>query len=422
MSHTVVIIGGGPAGLMAAEVACAAGADVQLYDGLGSVGRKFLVAGKGGLNLTHSEPADALVARYGARRDEVQRWLRQFDADAVRAWARGLGVETFVGSSGRVFPLDLKAAPLLRGWVRRLHAGGVGFHVRHRWLGWDAAGALRFAHADGERSVRADAVVLALGGGSWPVLGSDAAWLPVLAGRGVAIAPLLPANCGFDVGGSHNGKTGWSEHFAQRHAGHPVKPVIAECSDVHGKRIRQQGEFVVTATGIEGSLVYALSAPLRDAIAVHGAVEIRLDLVPGRDADRLACDLAQPRGRRSLSEHLRRHAGIDGVKAGLLYEVLSKEQLQDAALVAAALKSLPLTLVRARPLDEAISSAGGVRFDALDEGLMLRQIPGVFCAGEMIDWEAPTGGYLLTACFASGHMAGAGAAQWALRRTGSSDE
>ena len=201
MSRKVVIVGGGPAGLMAAEVACAAGADVQLYDGLGSVGRKFLVAGKGGLNLTHSENADAFAARYGARRDEVQGWLAQFDAAAVRAWARELGVETFVGSSGRVFPLDLKAAPLLRGWVRRLHASGVGFHMRHRWLGWDDAGALRFAHADGERRVRADAVVLALGGGSWPVLGSDAAWVPLLAERGIAVAPLVPANCGFDVGG-----------------------------------------------------------------------------------------------------------------------------------------------------------------------------------------------------------------------------
>jgi uncharacterized flavoprotein (TIGR03862 family) len=419
MSHRVAIIGGGPAGLMAAEVARAAGAEVKLYDGLGSVGRKFLVAGKGGLNLTHSENADAFVARYGARRGEVGRWLAQFDAAAVRAWARGLGVETFVGSSGRVFPLDLKAAPLLRGWVRRLRASGVGFHMQHRWLGWDKAGTLRFAHADGERCVRADAVVLALGGGSWPVLGADAAWVPLLGARGVAIAPLLPANCGFDVGGFNTGgfNTGWSEHFAQRHAGHPVKSVIVEWSDADGSVVRRQGEFIVTATGVEGSLIYALSAQLRDAIAVHGATEIRIDLAPGRDAQRLARDLAHPRGSRSLSEHLRRHAGIDGVKAGLLYEVLSKAQLQDSARVAATLKSLPLTLVRPRPIDEAISSAGGVRFEALDEHLMLRNLPGVFCAGEMIDWEAPTGGYLLSACFASGRISGAGAAQWLSMRT-----
>jgi uncharacterized flavoprotein (TIGR03862 family) len=414
----VAIIGGGPAGLMAAEVARAAGADVHLYESLGSVGRKFLVAGKGGLNLTHSEQTPAFVARYGARRKEVERWLAQFDAVAVREWARGLGVETFVGSSGRVFPLDLKAAPLLRGWVRRLHASGVAFHVRHRWLGWDDAGALRFAHAEGERRVRADAVVLALGGGSWPVLGSDAAWVPLLAARGIAIAPLVPANCGFDVRGARTGAhIGWSEHFAQRHAGHPLKPVIIEWTAADGTVIRQQGEFVVTATGIEGSLVYALSAPLRDAIAVQGNTEIRIDLVPGRDAQRLARDLALPRGKRSLSEHLRRHAGIDGVKAGLLYETLSKTQLQDSARVAATLKSLPLALVRPRPIEESISSGGGVRFDALDEHLMLKNLPGVFCAGEMIDWEAPTGGYLLTACFASGHIAGAGAARWVMEKT-----
>lgn len=415
----VAIIGGGPAGLMAAEVARAAGAQVHLYESLGSVGRKFLVAGKGGLNLTHSDEMSAFVARYGARRDEVSRWLAQFDATAVRDWARGLGVETFVGSSGRVFPLDLKAAPLLRGWVRRLHASGVAFHVRHRWLGWDAAGALRFAHANNEwseRSVRADAVVLALGGGSWPVLGSDAAWVPLLAERGIAIAPLVPANCGFDVAGARTGThMGWSEHFAQRHAGHPVKPAIIQWIAADGSSIRQQGEFVVTATGIEGSLIYALSAQLRDAIAAHGSTQIRIDLAPGRDAERLKRDLALPRGKRSLSEHLRRHAGIDGVKAGLLYETLSKAQLQDSAQVAATLKSLPLTLVRPRPIDEAISSGGGVRFDALDERLMLKNLEGVFCAGEMIDWEAPTGGYLLTACFASGRIAGAGAAQWALK-------
>lgn len=389
---------------MAAEVARAAGAAVDLYDWLGSVGRKFLIAGKGGLNLTHSEDADSFVARYGERRAEVGRWLAQFDAAAVREWARGLGIETFVGSSGRVFPLDLKAAPLLRGWVRRLRASGVAFHMHHRWLGWNEAGALRFAHADGERSMRADAVVLALGGGSWPVLGSDAAWVPLLRERGVAIAPLAPANCGFDIG--------WSAHFAQHHAGRPVKPAVIEWNDAHGNVIRRQGEFVVTTHGLEGSLIYALSAQLRDAISACGTTEIRVDLVPGRDVQRLARDLAQPRGKRSFSEHLRRHAGIDGVKAGLLYEVLTREQMQNPERVAATLKSLPLALLRPRPIGEAISSAGGVRFDVLDDQLMLKSIPGVFCAGEMIDWEAPTGGYLLTACFASGRIAGAGAARW----------
>ncbi len=409
---TVAIVGGGPAGLMAAEVARAAGVEVHVYDRMGSVGRKFLIAGKGGLNLTHSENFDAFVARYGVREGEIRIWLAQFGADALREWARGLGVETFVGSSGRVFPSDLKAAPLLRGWVRRLRASGVVFHMHHRWLGWSDDGALRFAHDDDERTAHADAVVLALGGGSWPVLGSDASWVPLLEQRQVAIAPLQPSNCGFDVGGANNG---WSEHFAKRHAGQPVKPVVIEWHDADGTAERRQGEFVITETGVEGSLIYALSAQLRDAIAADGSVEIRLDLAPGRDAQRLARDLARPRGSRSLSEYLRRQAGIDGAKAGLLYEMLSKTEMQDSERLAATIKSLPLRLRCARPLDEAISTAGGVSFEALDENLMLKNIPGVFCSGEMIDWEAPTGGYLLTACFASGRIAGQGAAQWARR-------
>jgi len=410
----VAVIGGGPAGLMAAETACAAGAAVHLFERMGSVGRKFLIAGKGGLNLTHSDAFDTFVARYGARSGEIRAWLERFDAEALRAWARGLGVETFVGSSGRVFPLDLKAAPLLRGWVRRLRARGVHFHVHHAWHGWDETGALRFEHAEGERIMRADAAVLALGGGSWPVFGSDGGWTATLAARAVDIAPLQPSNCGFDVAGS-GPAGGWSEHFASRHAGHPVKPVAIEWDDPAHGRVRQQGEFVVTQSGVEGSLVYALSAGLRDAIAAHGEVEIRLDLAPARDAARLARELARPRGSRSLSEHLRRTAGMEGVKAGLLYELLRKETMQDPVRLAAAIKALPLRLVRARPLDEAISTAGGVRFAALAPDLMLKNMPGTFCAGEMIDWEAPTGGYLLTACFASGRIAGEAAARWALR-------
>ena len=394
---------------MAAEAACAAGAEVHVYDWLGSVGRKFLIAGKGGLNLTHGEDALAFVGRYGPRTREVARWLAQFDASAVREWARGLGVETFVGSSGRVFPLDLKAAPLLRGWVRRLRASGAHFNVHHRWIGWADDGSLRFTHENAERHVRAAATVLALGGGSWPVLGSDAAWVPLLRERKVAIAPLMPANCGFDVA--------WSPHFSERHAGHALKPVVLEWTGSEGQAVRQQGEFVVTANGVEGSLIYAFSASLRDAIAAHGSTQIRLDLVPGRDLLRLIADLAKPRGSRSLSEHLRRHAGIEGVKAGLLYEALPRGQPQDPQRIAQLLKALPLTLLRPRPIEEAISSAGGVRIEALDPDLMLNDIPGVFCAGEMLDWEAPTGGYLLTACFASGHIAGAAAARWAIMKS-----
>jgi len=403
----LAVIGGGPAGLMAAETACAAGVEVDLFEAKGSVGRKFLIAGKGGLNLTHSEPRPAFDQRYGSRSTEVGHWLDEFDADAMRDWARGFGVETYVGSSGRVFPMDRKAAPLLRGWVRRLREAGVRFHVQHRWTGWMDDGALRFDTADGERCVHADATVLALGGGSWPQLGSDGAWQSLLCERGVDVAPLLPSNCGFDIG--------WSEHFANHHAGAPLKPVVAHWRDAGGEHTLQ-GECVVTATGIEGSLVYALSAMLRDAIARNGDAMLHLDLAPGRDLARLHRDLAKPRAGRSLSEHLRRQAGIAGVKAALLYETIDKNRRDDVQRLANTIKRLPLRLLRPRPLAEAISSAGGVRLEAMDGGLMLAALPGVFCAGEMLDWEAPTGGYLLTACHASGHRAGRAAASWLARR------
>lgn len=392
---------------MAAEVARAAGVDVDLFEAKGSVGRKFLIAGKGGLNLTHSQPRPGFDARYGARHAEVGAWLDDFDAAALRQWARGLGVETYVGSSGRVFPLDRRAAPLLRGWVRRLREQGVRFHVHHQWLGWDGDGALRFATSDGERRVTATASVLALGGASWPQLGSDGAWEQLLRARDVDIAALLPSNCGFDVG--------WSEHFASRHAGAPLKPVIAYWQDAADEH-SLQGECVVTETGIEGSLIYAVSAMLRDSIARTGRATLHLDLAPGRDLSRLQAALASPRARRSLSEHLRRHAGITGVKAALLYEVLGRGCGDDIALLAHSIKRLPLTLKRARPIAEAISTAGGVRLEAVDDALMLQTLPGVFCAGEMLDWEAPTGGYLLAACFASGRRAGIGAVEY-LERT-----
>ncbi|HEY5802827.1 MAG TPA: TIGR03862 family flavoprotein [Lysobacter sp.] len=404
----LAIVGGGPAGLMAAEVARAAGLQVDLFEAKGSVGRKFLIAGKGGLNLTHGEPRPAFDARYGSRRSEVAAWLDDFDADALREWARsGFGIETYVGTSGRVFPADRKAAPLLRGWVRRLREDGVSFHVQHRWLGWNDTGALRFDTPNGEVAFDGDATVLAMGGGSWPELGSDGAWQEILRARGVDVATLQPSNCGFDIG--------WSEHFASRHAGAPLKPVVAHWRDESGKQHELQGECVVTATGIEGSLIYALSATLRDAIAAHGEANIELDLTPGRDLQRLHHDLARPRGGRTLSEHLRRHAGIAGVKSGLLHEVLGKEGVHDDAALARTIKRLPLRLLRPRPIAEAISSAGGVRLEALDDALMLQSMPGVFCAGEMLDWEAPTGGYLLTACFASGLRAARGAGAW-LRR------
>lgn len=400
----LAIIGGGPAGLMAAEVARAAGVEVDLFEAKGSVGRKFLIAGKGGLNLTHGEPRPGFDRRYGSRNAEVGAWLDDFDADALREWARGLGVDTFVGSSGRVFPLDRKAAPLLRGWVRRLREDGVRFHVQHRWLGWNDDGALRFDTSDGEIVANAPATVLALGGGSWPELGSDGAWEAWLRDRGVDVAPLEPSNCGFDID--------WSGHFAARHAGAPLKPVVAYWHDESGHEHSLQGECVATATGIEGSLIYALSATLRDEITRVGEAWLHLDLAPGRDIERLRRELSKPRSGRSLSEHLRRQAGLDSVKVALVHEVLDPSQRGDIDAIAATIKRLPLRLLRARPIAEAISSAGGVRLEAMDQQLMLRSMPGVFCAGEMLDWEAPTGGYLLTACYASGRRAGLGAVEW----------
>jgi uncharacterized flavoprotein (TIGR03862 family) len=394
----LAVIGGGPAGLMAAEVARAAGVEVDLFEAKGSVGRKFLIAGKGGLNLTHSEPRPAFDARYRERAATVGQWLDDFDAAALRDWARGLGVDTFVGTSGRVFPADLKAAPLLRGWVRRLRDAGVRFHVHHRWTGWTGHDTLRFDTPTGDIEAGAKARVFALGGASWPELGSDGAWSAPFAAAGVDVAPLRPANCGFDVR--------WTPHFIDRFAGAPVKPVVAHWVGVDGRGQARQGELVTSAAGVEGSLVYAASADLRDAIARDGQATLALDLAPGRDEAALRAALARPRKGRSIAEHLRRQAGVQGVKAGLLHEVLGVPLTDDAGRLAAAIKSLPLTLRAPRPIAEAISSAGGVRFEAVDDTLMLRTRPGTFVAGEMLDWEAPTGGYLLTACFASGQRAG----------------
>jgi uncharacterized flavoprotein (TIGR03862 family) len=403
-NRRAIVIGGGPAGLMAAEILSAGGVQVDLYDAMASSGRKFLLAGKGGMNITHSEDFDAFLGRYGARRAEVEAWLHGFTPQQVREWIHGLGIDTFVGSSGRVFPTDMKAAPLLRAWLHRLREGGVRFHMRHRWLGW-RDGSLLFATPDGERLETADATVLALGGASWARLGSDGAWAPLLAERGVEVAPLVPMNCGFD--------TAWSEHFRSRHAGAPLTTVALAVDDADGKRIYRKGQFVVTATGIEGSLVYALSGAIRARIAREGGATVWIDLLPDHDVARVMAEVMHPRGTRSMSSHLQSRLGIKGVKSGLLHEALSKEEYADPARLARAIKALPLTLERPRPIDEAISSGGGVRFEAMaSPGGMLRALPGVFVAGEMVDWEAPTGGYLLTACFGSGRAAGQGALDW----------
>ncbi|WP_263217709.1 TIGR03862 family flavoprotein [Pseudomonas atacamensis] len=397
----VAIIGGGPAGLMAAEVLSQAGIRVDVYDGMPSVGRKFLLAGVGGMNITHSEAYPAFLSRYAERAPQIAPLLRAFDADALCQWINELGIETFIGSSGRVFPTDMKAAPLLRAWLKRLRDSGVVIHTRHRWLGWDASGALRIASPEGEISVNPDATLLALGGGSWSRLGSDGAWMLPLEQRGVDLAPLQPSNCGFEV-------QAWSELMVSKFAGAPLKNIAIGLND----DIPRLGECVITATGIEGSLIYALSAPIREEINRYGAAVIHIDLLPGRPVDKLQAALSKPRGARSMAKHLHSQVGIDGVKAALLRELTDAETFADPALLARAIKALPLTLVKTRPLDEAISSAGGVRFEAMDERLMLKALPGVFCAGEMLDWEAPTGGYLLTGCFASGRAAGLGIVQW----------
>lgn len=400
----VAVIGGGPAGLMAAEVLSLAGVRVDIFDAMPSPGRKFLLAGVGGLNLTHSEPYDSFCARYGQRRPQLQPMLDRLPPDALRAWAHGLGVDTFVGSSGRVFPSAMKAAPLLRAWLQRLRGAGVRLHVRHRWLGWDAAGALRLAGPGGEISLRPPATVLALGGASWPQLGSDGAWVPKLQAQGIEIAPLQSANCGFEVA--------WSTHLRERFAGAPLKSVALSFTDAQGRSERRLGEMVIGAEGVEGSLIYTFSQRLREALNAHGSATFTLDLAPGRAAQRVLAEVAHPRGARSLSSHLQSRVGIAGIKAALLYEVLSKPQLADAATLAAAIKALPITVRATRPLAEAISTAGGVCFGSLDQDLMLKSLPGVFVAGEMLDWEAPTGGYLLTACFATGHAAGHGVLRW----------
>ncbi|WP_175645493.1 TIGR03862 family flavoprotein [Pseudomonas sp. KK4] len=401
----VAIIGGGPAGLMAAEVLSQAGIKVDLYDGMPSVGRKFLLAGVGGMNITHSEAYPAFLSRYAERAPQIAPLLRAFGADALCQWIHTLGIDTFIGSSGRVFPTDMKAAPLLRAWLKRLRDSGVVIHTRHRWLGWDAQGDLLIHSPDGEKTVQADATLLALGGGSWARLGSDGAWMLPLEQRSVGLAPLQPSNCGFEV-------QAWSDLMVSKFAGAPLKNIAIGLND----DLPRLGECVITATGIEGSLIYALSAPIREAINQQGSATIHIDLLPGRPVDKIQAALSKPRGSRSMAKHLHSQLGIDGVKAALLRELTDAETFTDMTRLAQAIKALPLTLVKTRPLDEAISSAGGVLFEAMDERLMLKSLPGVFCAGEMLDWEAPTGGYLLTACFASGRAAGLGIIEWLQRK------
>lgn len=404
----IAVVGGGPAGLMAAEVMLRHGLAVCIYDSMPSIGRKFLMAGKSGLNLTHAEPLAQLLDRYGGRRAVLAPMIETFGPQALRDWAGELGVETFVGSSGRVFPREMKAAPLLRAWLRRLRLNGLQIHVRHRWLGFDEAGALRFATVNGEQRIRSAATVLATGGGSWSQLGSDGAWTSILENAGVGVRPLLPANCGFEVN--------WSEYLRTRYAGAALKSVSLSLVDRRGTYLHQQGEFVVSAYGVEGSLVYAFSRPLRELILDQGRAKLALDLMPAWSVSRVREALSRPRGKRSMSEFLRRQLGLTGIKVALIHELVPKDAMHDPAQLADMIKALPICCERPRPLEEAISSAGGVRFDELDASLMIKRLPGIFCAGEMLDWEAPTGGYLLTACFASGFQAGEGVVRWLANR------
>ena len=394
----VAIVGGGPAGLMAAEVLATAGQRVTVYDGLPSLGRKLLFAGKSGLNLTHAEPYARFVTRYRPAAPDLIAALDAFRPDDLIAWANGLGAETFVGSSGRVFPKAMKASPLLRAWLRRLAGLGVTVHMRHRWTGFSQKG-LTFETPDGPVEAIADATLFALGGASWPRLGSDAAWVAPFRAIGIDIADLKPANAGFDVD--------WDDLFVERFAGQPVKSVTAT-SDAG----TIPGEFVISRHGIEGSLVYAHSAALRDRLSRDGKADLIVDLVPGRSAERLARDLARQDAKASFSNRLRKGAGLDGVKAALARLFCSEDERRDPGRLAARLKALPIPLAGIRPIEEAISSAGGVRFDGIDARFMAKARPGVFVAGEMLDWEAPTGGYLLTGCFATGRAAARGIIDW----------
>lgn len=404
MHSSVAVIGAGPAGLMAAEVLSQAGIQVAVYDAMPSAGRKFLMAGKGGMNITHAEPFERFLTRYAEQRKVLEPMLTDFTPQALRDWIKDLGIDTFVGSSGRVFPTEMKAAPLLRSWLHRLKLQGVQFHMRHDWQGWTETGELRFICPAGAKSVAADATVLALGGGSWPQLGSTGHWLPVLAEHAIEIAPLKPANCGFEVA--------WSDYFRAKFAGSPLKTIRLNLVTASGESVSQAGELMLTEYGVEGGLIYAFSASLRETIARLGFVMVSVDLCPDRGLANIQARLAKPRGKDSLANHLRKCLGLDAAKVALLREVLSAETMNDINLMAVALKSLPIRLSAARPLAEAISTAGGVSFNSLDQHLMLRRLPGVFCAGEMLDWEAPTGGYLLTACLATGRAAGLGVLHW----------
>lgn len=398
MKKTIAIIGGGPAGLMAADILSLSDVKINVYDAMPSLGRKFLMAGKSGLNLTHSEDYPLFVTRYGNKQNEIVKHLADFKPKDLLAFAKELNVKTFVGSSGRVFPVEMKASPMLRAWVQRLKSRGVTFHLRHRWSGWKDKLCV-FETPTGIVKINPDATILALGGASWPKLGSTGDWVPWLEQAGIVVKPFSPANCGFYVK--------WSTYFSEKFHGQPIKSVSLCFKD-----FKQQGEFVITKKGVEGSLIYSASAKLRDELISTGKASFTLDLVPDTSIEKLTQALARPRGSATMSNHIRKTTGIQGVKLNLLYEFVAKEIFENTFKLAKAIKTLSIPIVSPTPLATAISCAGGISFDELDNHLMLRKMPGVFCTGEMLDWEAPTGGYLLSACFAMGKAAGNGALRW----------
>lgn len=398
------MVGAGPAGLMAAEVLADAGIQVDVYDAMPSVGRKLLLAGIGGLNITHSEDYSTFATRYGQQQTRLQPMLDQFTPAAFRDWVHALGVDTFVGSSGRVFPKEMKAAPLLRAWLHRLRGKGVQIHARHRWLGWDAQNQLVFQHPQGTVKTSSQATVLALGGASWPKLGSDGAWVPLLADKGLGITALESANCGFEVS--------WSNLLRARYAGTPLKNVALGFHDITRNPQGRIGELIVGKSGVEGSLIYAYAREIRQVINAQGHCKLFLDLIPAKSQEKVRLSLGQQRGGHSLSNFLKKKLGISGLKVALLHEVLGPDQLNNLDTLAATLKALPIVATHTTPIAEAISTAGGVQFESLNGQLMASKLPGTFIAGEMLDWEAPTGGYLLTACMATGLVAGQGAVNW----------
>ena len=399
-----VIIGGGPAGLMAAEQLTQAGFQVDLYDAMPSVGRKFLLAGIGGLNITHAEPYEVFCTRYEEHQAKLQAVIDAFTPNDLRKWCDDLRIKTFVGTSGRVFPEAMKAAPLLRKWLTRLRESGLTIHPKHRWLGWDDANQIILQSPEGQFQRDYDVLILALGGGSWKKLGSDGQWMPLLEARGVKTTPLLPSNCGF--------LCDWSDHLKQQFAGAPLKSVAIRFKGVNGIEETRMGEFIVTEQGVEGSLIYAYSARLRTMIQQQKCATFYLDICPNHSPEQLTKILSAKPKNKTLSTYLKSRLKLDGAKRALLFEVISKQDLNRPEMIVKTLKNIPITVTATTPINEAISTAGGVTYASLDEQMMLKEKAGVFCAGEMLDWDAPTGGYLLTACMALGKQAGLGAVKF----------